>query len=554
MILTNDEGKNEKKTAEFFAKQQKEISVSEFFEKNKHLLGFDNPTKALLIVVKEAVDNSLDACEDAGIMPEIEVKIKQKSENVFGVIVEDNGPGIVREQIPRVFGKLLYGSKFHKLRQSRGQQGLGISAAVLYAQLTTGKPTKIYSKIESKNKTHAFILHIDTAKNEPQIIQEYDVEDGREAIKDHGIRIEMEIDGRYRKAQGVDEYLKETFVSNPFATIKYSAPDGEKMTLSKAVDKLPKEPKAIKPHPYGVELGILMRMLKGSKAKTIEAFLQNDFSSVGSMSAKQITKIARIDGEKRPGELEHVETEKLLKGMQTAKLQRPPTDCLSPIGKEELERGLRKQFPDAELIFTETRRPEVYRGTPFVIEAAVVYGGETLNAYKDETIKLMRMANRVPLLYQASACATYEAITNTDWKRYGLSQSGKSVPVGPAVIVVHMCSAWVPFVSESKEAIAPYPEIVKEMKLAVQDVGRQLHAHVRKRARVQNETRRLHIFEDYMPIIAEVAGTLAEIKKKIDIKVILSKIVKKELVEEDHKAIEEFCAPKKDKPYSGSDD
>jgi DNA topoisomerase VI subunit B len=137
-------GQNRRRaTAEGMAAKQRDISVSEFFAKNRHLLGFDNPRKALLTAVKEAVDNSLDACEEAGILPEIWVHMEQTGENRFKLAVQDNGPGIVKKQIPLIFGKLLYGSKFHRLRMSRGQQGIGISAAGMYGMLTTGKPVKI---------------------------------------------------------------------------------------------------------------------------------------------------------------------------------------------------------------------------------------------------------------------------------------------------------------------------------------------------------------------------------------------------------------------------
>ncbi len=541
----------DKKSAEYFAKQQKEISVSEFFEKNKHLLGFDNPTKALLIIVKEAVDNSLDACEEAGILPEIKIKVKNRRDDVFNISVEDNGPGIVKAQIPRIFGKLLYGSKFHKFKQSRGQQGIGISAAVLYAQLTTGVAAKVYSKLPGNPKTHVFILHIDTMKNEPEIIEEFDINDGREAIKDHGIRIVVDVVGRYRKTQGIDEYIRQTGIANPFANLDYTAPDGEKIKINRSIGKLPKEAKTIKPHPYGVEFGILLRMLKNTKAKSIYAFLQNEFSSTGAMSSMKILKTARIEPNTKPINMERDAIEKLMRAMQSVKLQRPPLDCLSPIGKDELEKGLQKQYPDADFIFTESRKPEVYRGTPFVIEAGIVYGG---NLEKEKSVGIIRLANRVPLLYQLGAGAVNEAVTKTSWKRYGLSQSGKSLPNGPAIVVVHMCSAWVPFISESKEAMAPYPDIVKEMKLAVQNVARQLYAHLRRKQRAKHETRRLQIFEEYLPLIAETAAELAEIKKKPDIKPIIQKVVKTKLLEDDRKSIDEMEKPRKEKAYSGGDD
>ena len=135
-----------RQSAQELAKGARDISVSEFFAKNRHLLGFDNPSKALLTTVKEGVDNSLDACEEAGIVPEIRVEIQQKDESRFRIAIEDNGPGIVRSQAPKIFGRLLYGSKFHRLRQSRGQQGIGISAAGMYGLLTTGKPIEIVTR------------------------------------------------------------------------------------------------------------------------------------------------------------------------------------------------------------------------------------------------------------------------------------------------------------------------------------------------------------------------------------------------------------------------
>src|SRR5512140_1508856 len=203
MPNVNETGKQRKRgavTAESMAAKQRDISVSEFFAKNRHLLGFDSPRKALLTAVKEAVDNSLDACEEARILPEIEVRIEvagglkaveaapakaeakdgdkaaeaPKGPSVaqaerFIVTVTDNGPGIVADQIGRIFAKLLYGSKFHRLRMSRGQQGIGISAAGMYGRLTTGKPVKIISRTSDQKPAYLYEVHIDTRKNEPII-------------------------------------------------------------------------------------------------------------------------------------------------------------------------------------------------------------------------------------------------------------------------------------------------------------------------------------------------------------------------------------------------
>ncbi len=515
--------KGRNKTAADMAKEQRYISVSEFFEKNKHLLGFDNPTKALLMVVKEAVDNSLDACEDAGILPDINVEITEEGEDSYKIVVEDNGPGIMKKEIPNVFGKLLYGSRFGRGRQARGQQGIGISAAVLYAHNTTGKDAIIESKTGKGKPTHVFHIHIDVKENEALIDKEKVT---KNKLKDHGTRITLFVKGKYRRTQSVDDYMKQTAIVNPYADIKYKSPNGKKYHYKRTVKELPARSKEIKPHPYGMELGILIRMLKNSNVKTLSAFLRKEFCRVGATSAKEICKLAGLKTRTKTKKIKRDEAERLLKAMQTVKLQRPPTNCLSPVNQEHLLKGLQKEF-NADFITTTTRNPSVYKGNPFQIEAGIVYGGD-LNP--DTSVKLMRYANKVPLLYQRSAGAIWKAATSTSWKRYGLGQERGSTPHGPAVLVVHMASVWAPFVSESKEAIATYPEIVKEMRLALQECARKLRLFISKKQRAKREKHRLGVFKDYFPLIEESAKELAGVKKGVNIKPILDKVVKSELL------------------------
>lgn len=520
------------KTAVEMAKEQRVISVAEFFEKNRHLLGFDNPTKSLLTVVKEAVDNALDACEEANILPDIDVDIKQLEENRYQVTVEDNGPGIIREQIPKIFAKLLYGSKFHRLRQSRGQQGIGISSSVLYSQLTTGYPAVIYSKPKAKGKTHVFHLKIDTIKNEPEIIKEDLIDDGMEHT---GTKIIMILEGKYiQRYHSADEYLKQTAIVNPWAHITYKSPIGEKFDFPRVINKLSKRPKEIKPHPYGVELGILIRMLKNTKSRNLSGFLQNEFCRIGSTSSEEICRLAALKPEDNPKNLDHKAQQNLIKAMQRVKLMRPPTDCLSPIGDKLLEQGISKEI-NAEFVTTITREPSVYRGIPFQIEAGLAYGGELKEKKNEEgksdQVKVMRFANKIPLLYEPSGCSITKSISSIKWRRYGLEQSSGSIPRGPAIIAVHIASAWVPYTSESKESIANYPEIIKEMKLALQDCARKMLRHIRKQTKVKRETERLNIFESYIPLIIENAKELAEVKTKIDAKPIIDKVIKKDLIE-----------------------
>lgn len=358
------EVKKEITKAEELAKAQREISVSEFFAKNRHLLGFDNPRKALLTTVKEAVDNSLDAAQEADILPEIHVNIKQHSEDRFTVIVEDNGPGIVKDNIPKVFAKLLYGSKFHGMKQQRGQQGLGISAAAMYGQITTGRPTKIISRISDKKPASYYELRIDTRRNEPEIVKEEQVEWN----KPHGTRVEIELEAKYLKGrQSVDDYLKQTAIINPHATIIYFTPENEMLEFPRVTSELPKESKSIKPHPYGVELGVLMKMLQDTKARTLQSFLMQDFSRVSAKVAKEICVKAGLPENAKPSRIARQESEKLFKAINETKIMAPPTDCISPIGEELLIKGLKKEV-NAEFYAAVTRSPSVYRGNPFQIE------------------------------------------------------------------------------------------------------------------------------------------------------------------------------------------
>ncbi len=506
--------------AEEMATKQREISVAAFFEKNRHLLGFDNPRKALMTTIKEAVDNSLDACEEAGILPEIIVEVIELGDKRFRVIVEDNGPGIVKAQLPKIFAKLLYGSKFHKLSQTRGQQGIGISASVMYAQLTTGKPAKITSKT-GKNKQANFLeLKLDTENNKPDIVSE----STKEWKKEHGTRVELDLEATYQKgSQSIDEYLKQTAIANPHTTIIYTNPRAEQYIFARAVEELPPTPKEIKPHPYGIELGMLIRMLSYTESRTLQSFLTSEFSRVGAGTAKEICEHAAILPNVKPKDINRDMAEKILKGIRKTKISSPPTDCISPIGAENLEKGLRKEI-NAEFYASVSRPASVYRGNPFVVEVALAYGGEQKG---DKAARLIRFANRVPLLFQQSAGAVNKAVTQVNWRPYGLQQSGSNVPVGAISIVVHIASVWVPFTSESKEAIASYDEILKEMKLAIQECGRKLGSYVNKKKRVGLELKKRSYIEKYIPHVADALKELLELKDEDDKKIqeLLEKIL-----------------------------
>ncbi|NLE67403.1 MAG: DNA topoisomerase VI subunit B [Lentisphaerae bacterium] len=540
-------------TAESMGRSQRDISVSEFFLKNRHLLGFDNPKKALLTAVKEAVDNSLDACDEAGILPEIAVEVVQVADKRFRVSVLDNGPGIVRSQIPKIFAKLLYGSKFHRLRMSRGQQGIGISAAGMYGQLTTGNSTVIRSRTKPGNVAHHIEVQIDARQNKPVILKDAEIDwaprftpadvDGvpSEPIDSkHGTCVAIEMEAAYVKGrQSVDEYLAQCAIVNPHLHLHYriclladpaangggtaesakeAAPQPAGagwVTFRRAVQERPRQPLEIKPHPHGVELGMLIQMLKDTGAKHLKSALEQDFSRVSARAAQEICERAGLDPHARPAAIAHRESEALFNAMNNTRLMRPPTDCLSPIGEAQIIAGLKKEV-QGDFFTAVTRAPEVYRGNPFQIEVGVALagpgGGE--DASGDEPVRLLRFANKVPLLYMGGACAMTKAVAGVNWKAYGLAQPRGSLPIGRAVFLVHMASVWVPFTSESKEAIAHYPEIVREITFALQECGRRLSVHMSRRRR-QIELEKKHSFISlYLPHLALGLKTILGLSDK----------------------------------------
>ena len=499
-----------KATAETMARGQREISVSEFFAKNRHLLGFDNPRKALLTTIKEAVDNSVDACEEAEILPDILVEIipVEGEDDRFVVAVEDNGPGIVKAQVGKIFGKLLYGSKFHSLKQSRGQQGIGISAAGMYGQLTTGKPMRITTRTSRTGKAVRMDVRIDTARNRPEVSREREAKGFR---KGSGTRVEIELEGRYLKGrQSVDEYLQQTAMANPHAAISYRAPGEELVVFKRACKVVPEPARQIKPHPHGVELGVLARLMKESGARTLKGALQDTFSRVSAAVADAICEQAGISPKARPTTIANREADLLYKAIQKTRVMAPATDCVVPVGQDLILEGLKKEV-DADFFTAVTRPPAVYRGNPFVVEAGIAWGG-SLPA--DDLARVLRLANRVPLLYQPGACAINKAIVGTSWKNYGLQQSRGALPVGPLTVLVHVASVWVPFTSESKEAVAHYPEIIKEIRLALNECGRKLGAFLSRRRREADEMKKRDFISRYLPQIGVALQEILELSDK----------------------------------------
>jgi len=498
------------------AANQKQVAISEFFEKNKHFLGFDTLNRALITAVKEAVDNALDACEEARILPDIVVKITKldNKKDILQLEVEDNGPGIPRASIEKVFGQLLFGSRFHAIRQSRGQQGIGITGVVMYSQLTTGDPTHVESKIAKEATAVSVDIGLDTRKNKA-IKSNQDRIDWGEKI--HGLKIKTKMKAKYQRGrQSVWQYLRMTSIVNPHADILFIDPDGEKHHWQRVTERLPGRVEAIKPHPNGIELGQLQRLCSESSESRMTTFLRRTFSGVSGRAAKELCEVSELEEKLKPKSLNPQQVRALLEGFQgerllkgkPVKLLNPPTSCLSPIEELLIKKGLSKTI-DSKFVTTMTRAPSVTQGNPFQVEVGLIFGD---GMAADKPVEILRFANRVPLMYQQGGCLLTKAIESVDWRQYGLDQAGgRGVPKGPAAILVHLASTNVQFTSEAKEALSDNETVMEEARKAMLEMGRGLRKHLEKQKKMGKTKEKFELINDIIPAIAEKSAALLEL-------------------------------------------
>ena len=526
--------------AQRIANKQKQISISEFFEKNKHFLGFDTHQRAIITAVKEAVDNSLDACEEGRILPDIDVLIRRIEGGKLELVTQDNGPGIPRDSIANVFGKFLLGSRFHAIRQTRGQQGIGITGVVMYSQLTTGSTTTVISKIEAESTAVKVDLALDTKNNralksnEERIpLEEWFEESGMKTH--HGLRIRTVMAAKYQRGrQSVHQYLRMTSIVNPHATIRLRVigKEGEIVDEGewiRTTSRLPRPVVEIKPHPHGMQFGTLQRMLKDTKERNVKSFLRKEFEKVSPLVAKKILEHANLDEKRRPSGLPVEAIQSLLAAFMAVKIQSPPVDCLSPIEDLLIKKGLEKAI-DSRYAATVTRNPSVSQGNPFQVEVGLVFGGDLPS---DGTVELLRFANRVPLMYQQGGCLLTKAIESIDWRRYGLEQTGgKGVPKGPAAILVHLASTNVQFTSEAKEAVSDNEEVFDELRRALFEVGRGLQSHRKRVGQREKSREKFDLINKILPEIASKSSSMLG-RETPDLSPIITKIMNAVFCEEE---------------------
>ncbi|HDJ89745.1 MAG TPA: DNA topoisomerase VI subunit B [Thermoprotei archaeon] len=496
--------------AVYSTEKYKGLSPAEFFYRNKEMAGFSNPIRAVYQTIRELLENSLDATELHGILPEIEISIMQLEDNLVRIRVKDNGIGIPEKEVPLVFGRVFYGSKYD-LRQSRGVFGLGIKMALLYSQITTGKPIYIMSSTTQSTTVYEYELMIDISKNIP-IVLKHSIYKKRD--KFHGTIVDLSLEGNWIGARKrVLEYIKRTAIIAPYAKIIFKTPDME-INYDRVTKILPQPPRYGKPHPYGIDLEMLKRLISECNSTTsLRDFLLNMFEGIGEKTVRDFLKWAGLNGSSRVKSFTLKELNILARKLREYPgWRRPRAIPLSPIGEKLLREGIKKILKP-EYVTAVTRRPSSYRGHPFIVEAAIAIGGEI--PLLDKPL-LLRYANKIPLLYDEGADVARKVLDSINWNYYKVKFPNR------IAVLVHLCSTKIPFKGVGKEAIADVPEIENEIDNAIKDCARRLRRHISRTERIYRLRQKKTIIMKYLP---EVIRSL-KIITNVDEDILKNKILK----------------------------
>lgn len=483
-----------------------EISPSEFFYRNRDLAGFSNPSRALYSAVRELVENSLDSCELYKILPEIYVRLtpvqidgENSDPKHYELLVLDNGSGIEAEQIPKAFGRIFYGSKY-KLRQARGMFGMGGTMSILYGQITTNKPVEIASSTDGLT-FEKFIMMIDIERNTPIVLtREKGAANGW-----RGTKVKLRLEGDYlRSSSKIQDYFKNTALVTPYANITFIDPNGKVLHYKRGTDIMPEPPRETLPHPHGIDVEAVKRMIRLWKGGPIYKFMIQTFHRVGEKIALDFLKYAGIDPQIEPKSLGNDELVRFTEALHSYDKFLPPDGrCLSPLGEEIFAAGIVKELKP-EFYAIAAREPSAYSGFPFIVEVGLAYGGKTIQP----GLKLLRFANRIPLLYDEGSDVSWKVVSEEiDLKRYKVQQDA------PLTIITHVCSTKVPYKTVGKEYIADRPEVEKELRNGIRDVLRKLQVYLSRVGSIERQRRKMNIYSRYMPLIARFSAALVGTKK-----------------------------------------
>lgn len=488
-------------------------STAEYFAKNLQQVGFSSPLKAVLTTLKEAIDNSLDACEQEGILPDIKVEISKvgsgstKNTDLIKITVEDNGPGIDGDDLAKVFGEYLASSKFGRGQCSRGQQGIGISAATTWAQMTNARGAVVISKTKSMRKAISAQIDVDIKTNMGIIKNKESID----WIKPHGCRVEFVMDGRVQLNGdgGLLTYVEGTVLVNPHLTIEYKLMDNDWQKIDRVSDVVPELPPATLPHPHTFKLGEFITHATLFGKTSLSKFLKTGFSRISDPTINDFVKNGMPKSliEKSVTSISEENFKAIFTAIQKTDLMPPSTKSVLTVGEDSLSKSIQR-LGKIDFFSVVTRKPRICDFKPVVVEVALARfidrGGET-----DSSVQLLRFANRVPLQFDKSGCAITGAIESVNWKSYGLNQPKDSLPLGPYVFAISVVSPFIKFKNASKETIDASDDLVDEIRKAAQQAGQKLSRHIRKEFKEADLERKLAHIEQFGPILVEKLALLS---------------------------------------------
>ncbi len=482
-------------------------STAEYFAKNLQQVGFSSPLKAVLTTLKEAVDNSLDACEQAGILPDLLIEVikvgtgSTKNTDLIKIIVEDNGPGIDQDDLSKVFGEYLASSKFGRGQCSRGQQGIGISAATTWAQMTNARGVVVTSKTKKMRKAVSAQVDVDIKSN-------IGILKNREAIewdREHGTRVEFVMDGRIQLNGdgGLLTYIEGTVLVNPHLTMTYKLNDADFITINRVSSDVPEVPEATLPHPHTFKLGEFITHATLYGKIPLSKFLKTAFSRISDQSISDFVKVGLPKSlvEKSITSLSEEDFKKVFTAVQNTELMAPSTRSVLTVGEDALSKSITR-LGEIDFFAVVTRKPRICDFKPVVVEVALARF-KNRNQEADSPVQLLRFANRVPLQFDKSGCAITWAIESVNWKSYGLQQPKDSLPIGQYVFAVSIVSPFIKFKNASKETIDASEELVAEIRLALIQAGQKLSRHIRHEQKEADLERKLAHIEQFGPILVE---------------------------------------------------
>lgn len=493
-------------------------STAEYFAKNLQQVGFSSPSKAVLTTLKEAVDNSLDACEEAGILPDISIDIQKsgagasRNTDLVQITVEDNGPGLDPEDLPKVFGEYLASSKFGRGRASRGQQGIGISAATTWAQLTNASGVRVTSKTKNMRKAVSAIIDVDIKQNRG-IVKKKETVDWD---KPHGTRVEFRIDGRVvlNGDGGLLTYLEGTTLVNPHLSISYKLLDQEAKEIPRVSNEVPEVPAATLPHPHTMKLGEFMTHAGLFGKITLENFLLKGFSRVNDATLKELIKkgVPKALLSKPLTSITEVDYKKVYQALHELELMAPSTRSVLTVGEESLSKSIQR-LGETDFFSVVTRKPTICDFKPVVVEVAIARFTHLTAEANEAPVQLLRFANRVPLQFDKGACAITRAVESVNWRSYGLNQPKDSLPVGPFVFAVSVTSPFIKFKNASKETIDGGDDLIEEIRRALMQAGQKLSRHIRAEGKAADLERKISHMEKFGPILVQYLARILEAPK-----------------------------------------